>query len=110
MVGTNIHEFTKVRAARAKCPTLSVPVACLIVASGSIMAKRLRSAATVTAARMMVADSSSSMYLEQISSAVNRVIHAYISTRNSATPQFQQTNTRLKVDHWSGRKKKIAHP
>jgi hypothetical protein len=33
-----------------------------------------------------------------------------MSARNSATPQFQHTKIRLKVDQCAGNKKKTAHP
>src|SRR5450755_4291099 len=110
MVGTRIHEFTKVRAASAKCATRSVPATCLRVARGSTMAPRLNVAAIVTTATMMGADSSSSMYRVQICSAVKRLIHTKISARNSETAQFQHTSTRVKVDQCAGRRKKITQP
>src|SRR5580658_3863385 len=98
MLGTNIHEFTNVTAASAKCPTRSLPATDLSVASGSTMATRLSMAAIITPIRMKGADSSSSRYLEQICCADRPFIQANNSARNSATPQFQHTNTRLRAD------------
>src|SRR5271168_1280854 len=110
MVGTKIQESTNVSVASAKCAARTEPVTCLIVANGSTMAPRLSIAARITTTRMMGADASSSIYLEQICAAVRRVIHRKINARNNKTPPFQHTSTRLKIDHCSGRKKNIAAP
>src|ERR1700722_9629333 len=110
MVGTSTQELTKVRAGSEKCAARSMPLACLRVANGSMMATRLSKAATMTAPRMMGADSSSSMYREQICAAVRRDIQTKIKIRNKSTPQFQPTSTRLNTDHWPGRQKYTVMP
>src|ERR1700676_4144111 len=110
MVGTSSHELISVSAASAKCAARTEPLTCLIVASGSRMAKRLATAAMITTARMKGADSSSSMYLVQISSALRCVIQKKISPRKRMGPPFQQISTLLKIDQSLGRRKNSAQP
>src|ERR1700761_2099864 len=109
-MGTSSHELIKVTAASAKCAVRSEPVTCLMVASGSMMANRLATAAITTRMRMKGADSSSSIYFVQICAAVKRVIQSRISVMNTTTPVFQLTRTRLKTDHSWGRKKNRIVP
>src|ERR1700733_12925647 len=110
MVGTSTQELIRVNAASEKWAIRSIPVACLRVANGSMMATRLSIAAAVTTARMMGADSSSSMYREQICAAVRRDIQTKIKIRNKSTPQFQPTSTRLNTDQWPGRQQYAVMP
>ena len=60
--------------------------------------------------KMMGAVSSSSMYFVQICPAVSRVIQKNINIRNSVTPQFQHTSTRLTVNQCAGSRENLTQP